>query len=137
MGRNHIGAVHVLRLQRDNQTLHETTCLPMRENGGWDGWTIEQLSTTRYDPELTPDLPRYMETMAIKSLQRAGHCQKKCLDMCLLKRIQKETSNFLPDWAYGFIEGRSCRHALLTATMLDQRVLALQGAMELAMIELM
>eukprot|EP01043_Picozoa_sp_COSAG02_P038355 COSAG02_NODE_2949_length_7680_cov_4.274238_5_plen_119_part_00 len=56
--------------------LHDPLACPLyrhvRENGGWDGWTIEPVSTTQYDADLTPDLPRYMETMAIKSLQRAG-----------------------------------------------------------------
>lgn len=26
--------------------------------------------------------------------------EKKCLDMCLLQRIQQETEYFLPEWAY-------------------------------------
>ena len=61
--------------------------------------------------------------------------EKKLLDMCLLMRIQKETAGFLPDWAYGFIAGRSCRDALLTAAMTNRRVAALAGAMEIALID--
>ena len=58
--------------------LHDPLACPLyrhvRENGGWDGWTIEAMTTIQYDTDLAPDLPRYMETMAIKSLQREGHC---------------------------------------------------------------
>ena len=47
------------------------------------------MTTIQYDTDLAPDLPRYMETMAIKSLQRAGHCQcnrNNAIDMDQRKR---------------------------------------------------
>lgn len=55
--------------------------------------------------------------------------------MCLLQRIQKETEGFLPDWAYGFIAGRSCHDALLVANMTNRRVTALQGVMQVALLD--
>ena len=61
--------------------------------------------------------------------------EKKLLDMCLLQRIQKETELFLPEWAYGFVAGKSCRDALLTANMTNRRVTALQGKMQVALLD--
>ena len=82
----------------------------VRENGGWDGWTIEAMTTARYDPALTPDLPKYMETMAIKSLQRAGHCL--CNRNCAidLNRRKRAASKAWRDAHPGYMAQKSREH---------------------------
>ena len=39
----------------------------------------------------------------------------------VLERIQKEMEGYLPDWAFGFIAGRSCRDALLVANLTNRK----------------
>jgi hypothetical protein len=96
----------------------------VRENGGWDGWTIEAMMTTQYDPELTPDLPKYMETMAIKSLQREGHslCNRNCaIDM---NRRKRAASRAWRDAHPGYMAQKSREHRARRRAQLEQEIAA-------------
>ena len=96
----------------------------VRDNGGWEGWTIEAVSTTQYDTDLTPDLPRYLETMAIKSLQRAGHslCNRNCaIDLNHRKRA---ASKAWRDNHPGYMAQKSREHRARRRAQLEQEIAA-------------
>lgn len=96
----------------------------VRDNGGWDGWTIEPVSTTHYDPVLTPDLPRFMETMAIKSLQRVGHCL--CNRNCAidLNHRKRAASRAWRDAHPGYMATKSREHRARRRAQLEQETAA-------------
>jgi hypothetical protein len=96
----------------------------VRENGGWDGWTIEAISTTQYDTDLTPDLPRYMETMAIKSLQRAGHSVCNRNNAIDLDHRKRAASKAWRDAHPGYMAAKSRDHRARRRAQLEQEIAA-------------
>lgn len=96
----------------------------MRDNGGWDGWTIEPMSTTQYDPVLTPDLPRYMETMASKALQRDGHCPCNRNNAIDLNHRKRAASRAWRDAHPGYMAQKSREHRARRRAQLEQEIAA-------------
>ena len=64
-----------------------------------------------------------------------GPHEMKLLDGIFLRRLQAETTGFLPNWAFGFVEGRACRDAILVDAHTDRRVVALDQTMEKAYVD--
>jgi hypothetical protein len=95
----------------------------VRENGGWDGWTIEAMTTTQY-PMLTPDLPKYMETMAIKSLQRAGHCLCNRNNAIDLNHRKRAASKAWRDAHPNYMAQKSREHRARRRAQLEQEIAA-------------
>ena len=89
-----------------------------------DGWTIEAMMTTQYDPELTPDLPKYMETMAIKSLQREGHCPCNRNNAIDLNHRKRAASRAWRDAHPGYMAQKSREHRARRRAQLEQEIAA-------------
>jgi hypothetical protein len=45
----------------------------VRENGGWDAWTVEQMLRVQYDSGVLPSMPQQLETMSITTMRRLGN----------------------------------------------------------------
>lgn len=45
----------------------------VRENGGWDAWTVEQMLRVQYDSRVLPSIPQQLETMSITTMRRLGN----------------------------------------------------------------
>ena len=63
-----------------------------------------------------------------------NHCYK-VLSQCMLARLQKETSDFLPDWQAGFQQKRGCRDNVLILRTLFDAVLQRHGKMCVSFID--
>ena len=59
----------------------------------------------------------------------------KVLSQCMLARLQKETSDFLPDWQAGFQQNRGCRDNTLILRTLFDAVLQKHGKMYVTFID--
>jgi hypothetical protein len=111
--------------------LHDPLACPLyrhvREHGGWDGWTIESMSTTQYDPALTPDLPKYMETMAIKTLKRLGQCPLNHNNAIDLDRRKRAASKAWRDAHPNYMAQKSREHRARRRAALQQEITAAEG----------
>ena len=59
----------------------------------------------------------------------------KVLSQCMLARLQKETSDFLPDWQAGFQQKRGCRDNVLVLRTLFDNALQRHGKMFVSFID--